>query len=122
MRIAIGGLCKVEMERTIKACGYDDIQIFPMTDMEAMMKLRAKEVDYYFGVCHSGGGGAIAMMIGAFGYKSCCTIAMNGGKKATPEQINQYLDEGKFVFGFNNDSIERAVPEVLKCLINKTKG
>lgn len=66
MKIAIGGLNKPEMEKTMLSCGYPNLQVLPMTDMEAVVNLKKKEVDYYFGVCHSGGG-AIAMMIGASG-------------------------------------------------------
>lgn len=116
MRVAIGGMKKPEMEAAIKKADMS-IETVITTDIGAVPMLKNGEVDYYFGACESGGGAAISILIGMIGYGKCCTVAKNGGQ-VNPEAIEKFIKEGKVVFGMAHDSIEKAVPVLVKALIN----
>ena len=119
MKIAVGGLNQGAMRRAVEGAGCPGIEVFAMTDLEAARKIKAGEMDYYFGACSSGGGAAIAILIGALGYGKCCTVAMAGGKKADTEKIRHYIAEGKVAFGMNVEAIDQMAPLLVKMLVEK---
>jgi len=116
MKVAIGGMKKTEMEAAIRKAD-PTIETVITTDIGAVPMLKKGVVDYYFGACESGGGAAISILIGMIGYGKCCTVAKNGGQ-VNPEAIQNFIKEGKVVFGMAHDSIEKAVPILVKELIN----
>lgn len=119
VKIAIGGLNQSEMRRAVEGAGCSGVEVFPMSDIEAGRKIKAGEIDYYFGACSSGGGAAIAILIGSLGYGKCCTVAMAGGKKADTEKIRQYIAEGKVAFGMNVEAIGQMAPLLVRMLTEK---
>lgn len=119
MKIAIGGLNKPQMEAAIKkAC--PDIETVITTDMGAVPMLKSGEVDYYIGGCESGGGAAIAILIGLIGYSRCCTVCKNGGKPDIDE-MRKFIDEGKIVFGLTVEMIDQTVPLLIQALLEKNQ-
>ncbi len=119
MKIAIGGLKKPEMEAAIKrAC--PDIETVITTDMGAIPMLKNGEVDYYVGGCESGGGAAIAILIGMIGYSKCCTVCKNGGKP-NKDEMKKFIDEGKIVFGMTVAMIDETVPLLVEAVLEKNQ-
>lgn len=117
MKIAVGGMQKTEMERTIKKVS-PETETVVTTDMGAVPMLKSGAVDYYFGACESGGGSAISILIGMIGYSKCCTVCKNGGKPNRAE-IEKFVNDGKIVFGMTVSSIEATVPILIDVLKEK---
>lgn len=116
IKIAIGGLKKKEMEKTILEAGGDKVQAIVTTDVQAAQMIKKGEADYYFGACNSGGGAAISILIGMLGYSKCSTVA-KAGSKPNKESIKKAIDEGKVAFGMAVESIDSAVPILIELLM-----
>ncbi|TCL60120.1 uncharacterized protein DUF2620 [Kineothrix alysoides] len=118
MKIAIGGMKKNEMENEVKKAA-PEIDTIITTDIMAVQMLKNGSVDYYFGACESGGGAAIAILIGMLGYSKCCTVAKNG-QTAKKEDIEKFIAEGKVAFGMAHNTIENTIPILIDALKQKT--
>lgn len=116
IKIAIGGLKKNDMQKAILNAGGDKVETFVTTDVQAAQMIKKGEVDYYFGACNSGGGAAISILIGMLGYSKCCTVA-GAGSKPSMENIKKAIEEGKVAFGMAVESIDSAVPMLIKLLV-----
>lgn len=117
MKIAIGGMQKNLMERTVKSV-YPEAETIVTTDMGAVPMLKNGQADYYFGACESGGGSAISILIGMVGYSKCCTVCKNGSKPNRTE-IEKFVNDGKICFGMTVSSIESTVPILIDVLKEK---
>ncbi|WP_059105578.1 DUF2620 domain-containing protein [Shouchella shacheensis] len=115
MKIVIGGQVeKKEIEKLIKA--YDaSIETVVKSDLEAAMMMKQGQADYYFGACHTGGGGALAMAISLLGKANCHTISMPG-KPPVREKVEKAVQDGGKAFGFTGDHKEKAVEYLLGTL------
>lgn len=118
LRIVVGGLKKDVIERTAKAAGGDHVQVTITSDFDGAKKVKAGEADYYLGACNSGGGAALSVAIGILGYGNCSTVAKAGGKP-NPDAIEKLVQDGKIAFGMAVESIEDAVPHIVKSLLKK---
>lgn len=116
VRIAVGGLKKKEMEQAVLLAGKDKIEVIVTSDVQAGQMLKKGEVDYYFGACNSGGGAAIAILIGMLGYGKCCTVA-KAGHKPEAKEIKKFIEEGKIAFGMSVESIDAAAPMIIEGLL-----
>ncbi|MCM3397660.1 DUF2620 domain-containing protein [Oceanobacillus profundus] len=115
MKIVIGGQVeKKEIERLIKELD-PTIETVVKSDLEAAMEMKTGKADYYFGACHTGGGGALAMAIAMLGRKQCETVSMPG-KKPKEENVIEAVKNGKKAFGFTGDHVETAVPMILNAI------
>lgn len=114
MRIAVGGLNRNEMEAAVRKAA-PDAEVIPTNDMQGASLLKQGKADYYFGACNSGGGAAISILIGLVGYSKCCTVCKNG---STPNQkeIEDFVKQGKIVFGMTVDSLQKTVPMLVDAL------
>ncbi|CDQ40336.1 MULTISPECIES: DUF2620 domain-containing protein [Virgibacillus] len=118
MKIIIGG--QVE-KQTIEALIKDidpSIDTSVKSDLEAAMAMKTGQADYYFGACHTGGGGALAMAIAMIGRDKCETVSMPG-KKPDASKVDEAVRNGKIAFGFTGDHTEVAVPMILSSIKNK---
>lgn len=116
IKIAIGGLQKEVMKRSIEQAGGDQVEAIISSDFEAAKKVKQGKVDYYFGACNSGGGAALSVPIGILGYGKCATVAKAGGRPK-PEEIEKFVREGKVAFGMSVEAIETAVPYLVKSIL-----
>lgn len=117
IRIAIGGaIDKQKIFKIIKECGYANIETKIMTDIEAAMAVKRGDYEYYLGACSTGGGGALAMAIAIIGASKCVSVSMPG-KGPKEENIKKAISEGKIAFGFTNEHIDKAVPLILKNIV-----
>ncbi|MGG7148541.1 DUF2620 family protein [Clostridium butyricum] len=117
IKIAVGGLNKLEMEQSIKKAGKDQVEVIVTNDMAGAKMLKSGEVNYYFGACNSGGGAAISILIGMIGYSKCITIAKNG-QQPKKDEIEKYVKEGKTVFGMAIEAIEVGAPILIDVILN----
>lgn len=115
MKIVIGGQVeKKQIEALIKE--FDSsIETVVKSDLEAAMVMKTGQADYYFGACHTGGGGALAMAIALISRDKCETVSMPG-KKPNEEKVIEAVKNGKKAFGFTGDHADVAVPMILKAL------
>ncbi|WHY85832.1 DUF2620 domain-containing protein [Neobacillus novalis] len=115
MKIVVGGQVeKKQIENLIKEID-PSIETIVKSDLEAAMVMKTGQADYYFGACHTGGGGALAMAIALIGRDKCETVSMPG-KKPNEQKVIEAVKSGKKAFGFTGDHFEVAVPMILKAL------
>lgn len=120
MKIALAGLQRELMEKTIKSFGNEGIQTVITTDMNGCSMIKKGEVDYYFGACNTGAGAAISIAIGLLGYGKCCTIA-KPGMGAKVHEVEKFVKDGKIAFGMSIENIEQAIPILLNQLLKEEK-
>lgn len=117
MKIVIGGQVeKKDIEALIKEIAGDRVETVVKSDLDAAMAIKSGTADYYFGACHTGGGGALAMAIALLGKPSCATISMPG-KPPVKANVEAAVQNGAKAFGFTGDHKEKAVQYLLEALI-----
>lgn len=117
MKIVIGGqIEKSSIEQLVQKHGGDKVETVIKSDLEAAMALKSEQVDYYFGACHTGGGGALAMAIALLGKQKCQTISMPG-KPPIKEHIEEMVAKGIKAFGFTGDHKEQAVAYLMEAIL-----
>ncbi|UFU00247.1 DUF2620 domain-containing protein [Radiobacillus kanasensis] len=115
MKIVVGGQVeKKEIENLIKEID-PTIETVIKSDLDAAMAIKTGQADYYFGACHTGGGGALAMAIAMIGRSQCETVSMPG-RKPKEEAVQEAVKNGKKAFGFTGDHVETAVPMILDAI------
>ncbi|MDF1510041.1 DUF2620 domain-containing protein [Robertmurraya sp. DFI.2.37] len=115
MKIVIGGQVEKKQIETLIQELDPTIETVVKSDLEAAMVMKTNQADYYFGACHTGGGGALAMAIALIGRDKCETVSMPG-KKPSEEKVVEAVKSGKKAFGFTGDHVEVAVPMIIKAL------
>ncbi|MGF1909379.1 DUF2620 domain-containing protein [Vibrio kasasachensis] len=117
-KIAIAGLQREQIKQQIEATMPDTFECHILTDMDAAMKVKSGEMDYFIGCCNTGAGGALAMAIAIIGYGQSCTIA-KPAIQAKHDQVEQFIDKGYVAFGLSIEHIEHAIPMLTKLLAVK---
>ncbi|MFI0241230.1 DUF2620 domain-containing protein [Streptomyces sp. NPDC016845] len=112
-KILTGGVGKVEVADTVKGLGLDGVEIVVSSDMDAAMKLRAGQADYFLGTCHTGAGASLGVLVGLMGQPACHTF---GRGVPTEEEVEALLADGKKVFGFSMDQIDRIAPLLARAI------
>jgi Protein of unknown function DUF2620 len=117
MKIVIGGQVeKPEIDALVKQFGGNQVQTVVKSDLDAALAIKTGEADYYFGACHTGGGGALAMAIALLGKQQCATISMPG-QPPTKEKVKEAVEQGAKAFGFTGDHKEKAVQYLMETLL-----
>ncbi|WP_327111848.1 DUF2620 domain-containing protein [Streptomyces sp. NBC_01341] len=106
-KILTGGVGKVEVTKAIGGLGIDSLDIVQSSDMDAAMKLRAGQADYFLGTCHTGAGASLGVLVGLMGSAACHTF---GRSVPSEEEVGTLLTAGKKVFGFSMDQIDVIAP------------
>ncbi|MFF2650754.1 DUF2620 domain-containing protein [Streptomyces sp. NPDC058045] len=112
-KILTGGVGKTEVTRAVSALGIESLDITPSSDMDAAMKLRAGQADYYLGTCHTGAGASLGVLVGLMGSAVCHTF---GRGTPTEEEIAALLADGKKVFGFSMDQLDTIAPRMARAI------
>ncbi len=118
MKIAIAGLKRDLLEEVVKASSDGRVTIIPTTDIEAAQYIATGQADAYIGACNSGSGAALSMLIGMLGSKKCKTVA-GAGEPVDNNVIKNAVSEGRVAFGVAIESINNAVPQLVKALLEK---
>ena len=125
-KIGVAGLQREQIKKTIEATAPGCFEVFIHNDMEAAMKVKSGQLDYYIGACNTGTGGhhcytgicagaALSIAIAVIGYNKSCTIA-KPGIKAKDEHIAKMIAEGKVAFGLSVEHVEHAIPMLINHL------
>ena len=114
-KIGVAGLQREQIKKTIEATAPGCFEVFIHNDMEAAMKVKSGQLDYYIGACNTGAGAALSIAIAVIGYNKSCTIA-KPGIKAKEEHIAKMIAEGKVAFGLSVEHVEHAIPMLINHL------
>ncbi|MFC9647693.1 MULTISPECIES: DUF2620 domain-containing protein [unclassified Streptomyces] len=112
-KILTGGVGKTEVANTVSALALDGLEITVSNDMDAAMKLRAGQADYYLGTCHTGAGASLGILVGLLGQPLCHTF---GRHVPTEDEVAALLADGKKVFGFAIDQIDVLAPIMARAI------
>ncbi|MEU0279582.1 DUF2620 family protein [Streptomyces sp. NPDC088147] len=112
-KILTGGVGKTEVAHTVSALALDGLEITVSNDMDAAMKLRAGQADYYLGTCHTGAGASLGILVGLLGLPLCHTF---GRHVPTEDEVAALLADGKKVFGFAIDQIDVIAPIMARAI------
>lgn len=116
VRIVVGGqIDKDVVAKLVAKYGGDNVSIAIKSDIEAAMAIKTNQADYYFGACHTGGGGALAMAIALLGMNLCATVSMPGMMKSEQEII-QEINSGKKAFGFTPQHAEQVIKTIMQVI------
>ena len=116
LRIVAAGIGSREIHRILEQYDPDAIQAQIMSDFEGAQAVQRGEVDFYFGACYSGQGGALAAAIAILGYTNTAMVG-TPGRGADPEKITEAVGQGVKAFGMTHDQIEQAVPLLVETLL-----
>ncbi|MDD1782663.1 DUF2620 domain-containing protein [Enterovibrio sp. ZSDZ35] len=114
-KIGIAGLQRDQIKHHIEATIPDTFECHILNDMDAAMKVKTGELDYFIGCCNTGAGAALSMAIAIIGYSQSCTIA-KPSIRAKEDEITTFLAEGKVAFGLSVEHVEHAIPMLTKQL------
>lgn len=112
-KILTGGVGKAEVTAVIGKLGIDTLEVVSSSDMDAAMKLRSGQADYYLGTCHTGAGASLGVLVGLMGSAACHTF---GRSVPTEEEITALLADGKKVFGFSMDQTDVIAPLMARAI------
>ncbi|WP_405667695.1 DUF2620 domain-containing protein [Streptomyces sp. NBC_00055] len=112
-KILTGGVGKAEVTDTIKRLAIDGIDVVASSDMDAAMKLRVGQADYYLGTCHTGAGASLGVLVGLMGSAACHTF---GRGVPTEDEVAALLAAGKKAFGFSMDQIDVIAPLMARAI------
>ncbi|MEU3653911.1 DUF2620 domain-containing protein [Streptomyces sp. NPDC032161] len=112
-KILTGGVGKTEVAQTITAMAVDGVEVAVSNDMDAAMKLRAGQADYFLGTCHTGAGASLGVLVGLMGRKACHTF---GRSVPSEDEVAALLAGGTKVFGFSMDQIDTVAPVITRAI------
>ncbi|WP_030267134.1 DUF2620 domain-containing protein [Streptomyces violens] len=112
-KILTGGVGKLEVAETVKKLSLDGVDVAVSSDMDAAMKLRAGQADYYLGTCHTGAGASLGVLLGLMGSAACHTF---GRSVPTEDEVSALIGDGKKVFGFGMDKIDAVAPVIARVI------
>lgn len=111
--VLTGGLGKNDVATVVRELGLDGLEAVVSSDMDAAMKLRAGQADYYLGTCHTGAGASLGVLVGLLGSGACHTF---GRSVPTEEEVAALLRDGRRAFGLGVDRIAEAVPVIARAM------
>lgn len=113
-KILTGGVGKTEVADTVAGLALDGLEVVVSSDMDAAMKLRAGQADYYLGTCHTGAGASLGVLVGLMGSAACHTF---GRSVPTEDEVAGLLAGGVTVFGFAIDQIDAVAPVIARAIV-----
>lgn len=118
MKIVVGGqVDRQKIANKINEIAGDKVEVEVLDDIKAATAIKNGEADYYFGACHTGGGGALGMAMAILSSSKAVTISMPG-KAPKEDKIKEELQAGKVAFGFTSDHIDKAVTLLLENILD----
>lgn len=114
-KIGIAGLQREQIKEQIEATSPNTFEMHILNDMDAALKVKSGELDYYIGCCNTGAGAALSMAIAIIGFDKSCTIA-KPAIQAKQVEVDQFISEGKVAFGLSVEHVEHAIPLLITTL------
>ncbi|PFG58347.1 uncharacterized protein DUF2620 [Vibrio sp. ES.051] len=115
-KIGIAGLQREQIREQIELTAPGHFECHILNDMDAAMKVKSGELDYYIGACNTGAGAAISMAIAIIGFNESCTIA-KPSIRAKEDEVQQFVSSGKKAYGLSIEHIEHAIPLLTRQLV-----
>lgn len=82
-KIGVAGLQREQIKKTIEATAPGCFEVFIHNDMEAAMKVKSGQLDYYIGACNTGAGAALSIAIAVIGYNKVAPLPNQALKRKT---------------------------------------
>lgn len=82
-KIGVAGLQREQIKKTIEATAPGSFEVFIHNDMEAAMKVKSGQLDYYIGACNTGAGAALSIAIAVIGYNKSAPLPNQALKRKT---------------------------------------
>lgn len=82
-KIGVAGLQREQIKKTIEATAPGSFEVFIHNDMEAAMKVKSGQLDYYIGACNTGAGAALSIAIAVIGYNKVAPLSNQALKRKT---------------------------------------
>ena len=112
-KIVIGGqMDKAEIQKLVEQGAVGKFEVEVKSDLDAAMAVKNGSVDYYFGACNTGGGGALAMALALLGRDLCATVSMPS-RIMDEAEIRANVQQGKKAFGFTAQHKEVVIPIIM---------
>ncbi|WP_429072797.1 DUF2620 domain-containing protein [Aeromonas veronii] len=108
-KIGIVGLQREQIKAQIEQAAPGQFECHILNDMDAAMKVKSGNLDYYIGCCNTGAGAALSIAIAIIGYPRCCTIA-KPAIQAKADELAKFVSEGRVAFGLSVEHVEHAIP------------
>lgn len=115
--VVITGMARDRAARLAADAASGRIEILSDSDYEGALAVQSGEVDYYIGICQSGAGGALALAIGLIGSKRARTVAP-AGRQADEDLVFAALADGIVAFGVSVDHVDKAVPAIIRGILD----
>ncbi len=112
-KILTGGVAKAQVAEELAEMDIGGLEVTVSNDMEAAMKLRAGQADFYIGTCYTGAGASLGLLLGVLGSGTCHTF---GRGIPTVQEVTELIDGGKKVFGFGMDQISATLPVIAQAI------
>lgn len=117
-KIGIAGLQREQIKTQIENTAPGQFECHILNDMDAAMKVKSGQLDYYIGCCNTGAGAALSMAIAIIGFAQSCTIA-KPAIKAKEDEVEKFIGEGKVAFGLSVEHVEHAIPLLISRLAHQ---
>jgi Protein of unknown function DUF2620 len=112
-RIITGGIGKTEVAGAVRALALDGLEVTVSSDLEAAVKLRSGQADYFLGTCHTGAGASLGVLVGVMGSAVCHTF---GRGVPTEAEVAALLGAGRRVFGFSTERLDAVTPVLARAI------
>jgi len=120
IKIGVFGQGMPQMIRLIKERSGGRIEGVAVGDVDGAVALRDGKLDYLVGVCYSGAGSALGGVIAVLGREKTGYVSFISFPPKE-EKVRRMVMEGKVAFGLAREHIEKAIPMVVKVIMEKEK-
>ena len=118
LKIVAAGIGSREIHQILAQYDSTLVEAQVMSDFEGAQAVQRGDVDFYFGACYSGQGGALAAAIAILGYSNTAMVG-TPGRAADPKKVSEAVAQGIKAFGMTHDQIAQAVPLIVDALLAK---
>jgi hypothetical protein len=116
VRVVVSGVDAGGMAALAERAGGGRVRAASSGDMAGARLVKTGRADFYLGTCWSGGGGALAAATAILGARRV-GIAGTPGSPVRPEQIREFLAEGRSAFGFPHEQSATAIPAIVHAIL-----
>ncbi|MBQ4343482.1 MAG: DUF2620 family protein [Erysipelotrichaceae bacterium] len=122
LKIACCGLAATRMKMIIeKNFSKEEVEVLTLPDTQAVRKVKSGEADYFFGTCHTGGGGSLATAIAILGYSNCLVLSRYGYCPKETEVKEKVAGGNHKAFGMVEGHVDKLIIPLVKALLEKNK-
>lgn len=118
VRIVTAGVDAEGMAKLANEAGGTRVQAAATGDMQGARLVKKGVVDYYFGTCWSGGGGALAAATAMLGAERVGIVA-TPGIAVDPALVVDYLEQGRTAFGFPYEQSRSAISTLVAAILER---